>query len=169
VRLLQLETDDNYILDINQTDFLQADIDRETAGSPAASGITAIAYEAGQQVLAAATVDGRVCLSRRWAGAASAEQAALSAAEPQQWEPQQCFQVRARAQQLAQLRTGQGPGPERTFYHICALQPVSATVHTPELAFITCCAGHTSVPPAGWQVAFCPMLGPFRSAACCQL
>jgi hypothetical protein len=97
VRLLQLETDDNCILDINQTEFLQADSNKESAaGNQAASGITALAYEASQQVLAAATVGGRVCLFKRWAGSASAEQAALSAAEPKQWEPQQCFQVGTR-------------------------------------------------------------------------
>jgi hypothetical protein len=80
------------MLDISQAEFLQAD--KEAAGSPAANGITTIAYEPGQQVLAAATLDGRVCLFRRWAGSTSVEQAAASAAEQQQWEPQQCFQVR---------------------------------------------------------------------------
>lgn len=95
--MLQLDTDDNYALDLNQTEFLQAGTDEDVAGSgqgTSPSGIAAMAYEPRQQVLAAATVAGRVCLFRRWSSSPPAEQAALAADDPaKQWEAQQSFQV----------------------------------------------------------------------------
>eukprot|EP00879_Flechtneria_rotunda_P011811 GHRR01012338.1.p1 GENE.GHRR01012338.1~~GHRR01012338.1.p1 ORF type:complete len:1377 (+),score=585.08 GHRR01012338.1:1099-5229(+) len=113
IKLLQLDTDDNYVLELNQADFIraegQADSAPALAGASAAGvaygGITALAYEPRQQVLGAATDDGGVCLFRRWSSRAPAALTAAAALDPaKQWEPQHCFQV-------GKLPTALGWGP----------------------------------------------------------
>lgn len=102
VRLLQLDDDANYVLDLKQAQFVRSDSGRDASGAgagPAAAaaasggggGVTALAYEPWQQTLAVATADGRVSLFRRWLGALHASLAALEPAK--QWQPQQSFQV----------------------------------------------------------------------------
>lgn len=90
IRLLQLETDDNYVLDVSKVDFNRQDSGKDTKdASTDTPGVAAIAYEPQQQVFAAATVGGRLCTFRRLHNAQDD-----SGAEPvKQWEPQQAFQV----------------------------------------------------------------------------
>lgn len=92
LQLMQLDTDDNYVLDVSRAEFARADSDREVRGSTSsAAGITALAYEPRQQTLAATTAEGKVFLYKSNQGSTEDE----SASEPfKQWDPQQSFQVR---------------------------------------------------------------------------
>lgn len=103
VRLLQLDTDDNYVLDLKPREFSRSS---SSAGRPASvaadTGIVSIVYERTQQVLAAATAGGQVCLFKRWLPSTMA--GTTAAADPaSQWQPSHCFWVSA----LHQLSTVQ--------------------------------------------------------------
>lgn len=97
VRMLQLDTDDNFVLDLKSSSnssassFSAADSQR----APDATGIAALVFEPGQQVLAVATAAGRVCLIKHWLSKAHAAAAAGSASADaaSQWEPTHCFWV----------------------------------------------------------------------------
>jgi len=101
VRMLQLDTDDNYLLNLRNTDFLSSSSGSrsgqpDSASGAETSGIVALVYEPGQQVLAAATAAGRVCMFKHWVSKAHAAAAAVSSAtgDPSsQWEPHHCFWV----------------------------------------------------------------------------
>jgi hypothetical protein len=95
--MLQLDTDDNYLLDLRSKDFASTSSSRPASAAADAGGIVALAYEPGQHVLAAATASGRVCLFRHWlskAHAAAATAAAAVADPARQWEPSHSFWVR---------------------------------------------------------------------------
>lgn len=91
IRLMQLDTDDNYVLDVSKADFTRADSDKESIGlSGLTAGITALAYEPNQQTLAATTAEGRVCLFKRMQSDLQDD----TFSEPvKQWEPRQSFQA----------------------------------------------------------------------------
>jgi hypothetical protein len=94
VRMLQLDTDDNYVLDLKNTAFPGGAASRPASAAADSAGIVALVYEPGQQVLAAATAAGRVCLFKHWLSRAHAAAAAVAAADPaSQWEPSNCFWV----------------------------------------------------------------------------
>lgn len=95
VRMLQLDTDDNYVLDLKNTAFLGGAASRPGSAAGDSAGIVALVYEPGQQVLAAATAAGRVCLFKHWLSRAhAAAAAAAAAADPaSQWEPSHSFWV----------------------------------------------------------------------------
>jgi hypothetical protein len=93
--MLQLDTDDNYVLDLKNTAFLGGTASRPGSAAGDSAGIVALVYEPGQQVLAAATAAGRVCLFKHWLSRAhAAAAAAAAAADPaSQWEPSHSFWV----------------------------------------------------------------------------
>lgn len=97
VRMLQLDTDDNYLLDLKSKDGVSSSSNRSRPASAAAdtAGIVGLVYEPGQQVLAAATAGGQVCLFKHWLSKAHAAAAAsAAAADPaSQWEPSHSFQA----------------------------------------------------------------------------
>lgn len=96
MRMLQLDTDDNYLLDLSNRSFPGSGASRPASAADAA-GVVALVYEPGQQVLAAATASGKVCLFKHWLSKAHAAAAAgAAAADPaSQWEPSHCFWVRS--------------------------------------------------------------------------
>lgn len=98
VRMLQLDTDDNYLLDLKSSDFAGSSrTSRPVSAAADASGIVSLVYEPGQQVLAAATASGQVCLFKHWLGKAHAAMAAsTAAADPaSQWKPSHFFKVKS--------------------------------------------------------------------------
>lgn len=97
VRLLQLDTDDNYMLDLQQAEPCRPSSGRDGLAqdrggaqrADSGAGIAALVYEPGQGVLAVATGAGRVCLFKHWLS-----QAHAAAAEGvKQWEPLHTFMV----------------------------------------------------------------------------
>lgn len=93
--MLQLDTDDNYLLDLKSKDSASSSSKSRPASAAAdAAGIVGLVYEPRQQVLAAATAGGQVCLFRHWLKAHAAAAASAAAADPaSRWEPSHSFQV----------------------------------------------------------------------------
>lgn len=90
VRLLQLDTDDNYALDLNKADFARTDSAHKSQTNTLAGGIAALAYEPYQQMLAAVSMQGLVCLYKRVAVNQHGDGLVDLAT---QWEPQQSIKV----------------------------------------------------------------------------
>jgi hypothetical protein len=94
--MLQLDTDDNYLLDLKSKDVASSSSKSRPASAAAdTAGIVGLVFEPGQQVLAAATAGGQVCLFKHWLSKVHAAAAAsAAAADPaSQWEPSHSFQV----------------------------------------------------------------------------
>jgi intraflagellar transport protein 140 len=98
IRLLQLDTGDNYMLDLKDARFIRSDSDTQAISASAnaaeglKSGVTCLAYEPMTNLLAAGTSDGQVYTFRR-GGNSAADSLATEPAK--QWEPQNRFLVRA--------------------------------------------------------------------------
>jgi hypothetical protein len=96
--MLQLDTDDNFLLDTWNRDFVSSSssstVQPREGGDQGAAGIVALVYEPRQQMLAAASASGKVCLFKHWLSKAHA--AMVTAAGPvSQWQPSHCFWVSA--------------------------------------------------------------------------
>jgi hypothetical protein len=134
VRLLQLDTDDNFVLDLKAREFLGSSRSRPASAAADMGGIVSIVYERTQQVLAAATAGGQVWLFRRWLTGTMA--GTTAAADPaSQWQPSHSFWVSVRCTASAQATK-----------QVQAGSSVSGTV-TAALGWLTprclplCCAG----------------------------
>lgn len=106
VRMLQLDTDDNFTLDLDMQEIASsssmsnADLDA-TAAAGGSTGIVGLVYEPVQRVLAVATSTGWICLFEHWMSKAQAAAAAAAAPDPaSEWQSAHVFWVSCKADDM---------------------------------------------------------------------